>query len=106
MSQKGLDGKLNWQSDRNNNGILDGYEWVKDGVLELAASPRQLSFLSTTELKATLTKDSRILAHDSFNQIKFEVKRLILKKGQIPETLSGSTIDPAPLTSDRVVFSK
>jgi hypothetical protein len=106
MSQKGLDGKLNWQSDRNNNGILDGYEWIKDGVLELAASPRQLSFLSTTELKATLTKDGRILAHDSFNQVKFEVKRLILKKGQIPETLSGSTIDQAPLTSDRVVFSK
>jgi hypothetical protein len=105
-SQLGSDGKLDWQADRNTNGILDGYEWVKDGAIELSASPKQVSFLSNTNLTATLTKGGRILAHDSFNEVKFDVKRIILKKGQIPESLSGSTVGQAPIPSDRVVFSR
>ena len=106
-SQTSVDGKPDWQADRNNNGILDGYEWVKDGKLLLTASPKRLGYLATTKLEATLTKNDRTLAFDSYNQVQFDVKRIILKAGQIsPASSTGGLSDQTPLTTDRVVYAR
>ncbi len=93
----GTDGKLAWQQDLDHNGILDGYEWVKDGEIKLAASLKRIGYRSGAALTADLTKDGRILAHDSYNQVFFDVKKITLLKGQ-------NDLEGNPVTSDKIVY--
>jgi hypothetical protein len=93
------DGKPDWQADINQNGIPDGYEWVKDGSIELTTPLRRIGYRTNAFLTATLKKDDRILAHDSFNEVFFDVKRIVLKAGQ---ALPGNT----PSNTDRVVYAR
>ncbi len=71
------DGIPDINTDSNKNGILDGYEMVRDGEILLNADLKRLGYRSATPLKATLKKDNRILAHDSFNEVEFSVKRIV-----------------------------
>ncbi|MFZ4461251.1 MAG: hypothetical protein ACOYN2_01555 [Patescibacteria group bacterium] len=71
------DGIPDWQMDANKNGILDGYEWIKDGNIDLNADHKRLSYNTSTPIRATLRKDGKILAHDSFNEVAFDIKRVV-----------------------------
>ena len=93
----GTDGKADWQGDRNKNGILDGYEWIGTGDLKLSTPLKRIGYRTGAPLTAMLTKDSRLLAHDSFNKVFFDVKKVVLKSGQ-PQ------IDGAITNSDKNVY--
>ena len=64
-------------ADANKNGILDGYEMVRDGEIVLATDLKRLGYRSATPIQATLKKDGRTLAHDSFNEVEFSIKRIV-----------------------------
>ena len=66
-----------WQTDKNHNGIQDGYEWIKDGQIELTSDHKRLAYNTSTPLEATLKKDGKILAFDSLNEVVFNVKRIV-----------------------------
>lgn len=93
----GTDGKPDWQADRNKNGILDGYEWIATGDLKLNTPLKRVGYRTGAPMTALLTKDSKLLAHDSFNEVYFDVKKILLKSGQ-PQ------LDGAIATSDKVVY--
>lgn len=71
------DGIPDWQMDTNKNGILDGYEWIKDGNIELSADHKRLAYNTSTPIRATFRKDGKILAQDSFNEVAFDIKRVV-----------------------------
>jgi len=93
----GADGTADWKADRNKNGILDGYEWIGTGELKLSTPLKHIGYRTGAPLTATLTKDSKLLAHDSFNKVFFDVKKVVLKSGQ-PQ------IDGAITNSDKNVY--
>lgn len=93
----GADGKPNWQKDTNKNGILDGYEWIKDGSIKLTTPLKRIGYRTDTALVADLTKDGRSLAFDSFNEVYFDIKKIVLKKGQ-------AQLDGSLVTSDKTVY--
>lgn len=93
----GADGKADWQTDRNKNGILDGYEWIGTGDLKLSTPLKRIGYRTGAPLTAMLTKDSKLLAHDSFNKVFFDVKKVVLKSGQ-PQ------IDGVITNSDKNVY--
>ncbi len=71
------DGIPDWQVDANNNGIIDGYEWIKDGNIDLSADHKRLAYNASTPIRATFKKDDKVLANDSFNEVSFDVKRVV-----------------------------
>lgn len=64
----------------NKNGIIDGYEWIKDGDLKLSSEFKRIGYRTSSALTAELWKDGHILAHDSFNEVYFDVEKIVLKK--------------------------
>ncbi|MDD2745687.1 MAG: VCBS repeat-containing protein, partial [Candidatus Gracilibacteria bacterium] len=96
-SPTGADGKPNWQKDTNKNGILDGYEWIKDGEIKLTTPLKRIGYRADTSLVADLTKDGRSLAFDSYNEVAFDIKKIVLKKGQ-------AQVDGSVVTSDKIVY--
>ncbi len=54
-----------------------------------------------TTLTATLKKEDKILAFDSFNQVGFDIKRIVLKGGQSAAQTGG-----VATTTDKIVYAR
>lgn len=67
--------------DRNKNGILDGYELIDQGELNLLSPGKVFAYQEMVPLVAELTKNGKLIDIDSFNKVSFELDELKVYSG-------------------------